>query len=109
MTPRRSRISAHLMEQLQLLKFAVRKGQSLNFTEGMSWKDELATFEFLARTQPVGDAEAYGRSLDKPDVDSDDLEDLMEDLEKDLEALEEQLASESEPDDNDEEDDFFSS
>jgi hypothetical protein len=88
MAPRRSRISPHLMEALQILKFSIRKGQSLNFTEGMNWKDELKFFEFAARTEPLGDAEAYGRSLEDPDEDSDDLEDLLDDVEKDLEALE---------------------
>ena len=68
MTPRRSRISALLMEALQILKFAIRKGakdSSLKFTD-MTWKEELMEFERLARSAPPGDAEAYGRSLEQP-------------------------------------------
>lgn len=104
MAPRRSRISPHLMESLQIMKFSIRKGRSLNFTEGMNWKDELKEFEFAARTEPLGDAEAYGRSLEDPKEDSDDLEDLLDDVEKDLEALECNLMEGLDPEDSDDED-----
>jgi hypothetical protein len=63
MAPRRRRISPKLMEALQMMKFSIRKGRPLNFTQGMRWKDELMEFEVAARMEPLGDAEAYGCSL----------------------------------------------
>ena len=41
----------------------------------MTWKEELTEFERLARSAPPGDAEAYGRNLDKDkgDYDSDNI------------------------------------
>lgn len=48
MTARRSRISAELMEALQLLKFSIRQGRGLNFTNGLDWADELQELESLA-------------------------------------------------------------
>lgn len=46
MSSHRSRISPELMEALQILKFAVRKGRGdLNFTIGMDWTEELSTLE----------------------------------------------------------------
>jgi hypothetical protein len=47
MTARRSRISPELMEALQILKFSVRQGRGLNFTEGWGWDDELRALEDL--------------------------------------------------------------
>jgi hypothetical protein len=88
MTPRRGHISGHLMECLQILKFSIRKGRPLRFTEGMSWTDELLGFEMAARTAPLGDAEAYRRSLETTE---DDLDDLENDIRKELEELEEDL------------------
>jgi hypothetical protein len=94
MTPRRLRISAQLMESLQILKFSIRKERPLKFTEGMSWSEELKEFEFLARTAPPGDAEAYGRSLVENtgghEGDSDDLMDALDKLGVNLEVLGEQ-------------------
>lgn len=101
MTPQRSRISAHLMECLQILKFSLRKS-ILKFTEGMSWSDELNEFEMAARTAPIGDAEAYGRSLEDKEEDLDELEDMIKDF---REALEEEVAEDKE--DEDDEDDFY--
>ena len=91
MAPRRRRISANLMEALQILKYSIKKGRPLNFTQGMNWTDELIEFEFAARTAVVGDAEAYGRSLGEPEVDLDVINEELEDLQKDLEELEQQL------------------
>src|SRR5882757_6433465 len=98
MAPWRRRISPKLMESLQMMKYSIRKGRPLNFTQGMRWKDELTEFEFAARTDPVGDAEAYGHSLGDDEVDSDVIDEDLEVLEKDLEALEEQLQSDSDDD-----------
>jgi hypothetical protein len=106
MAPRRRRISAKLMEALQILKYSIKKGRPLNFTQGMRWTDELTEFEFAARTAPVGDADAYGRSLGEPEVDLDAIDEDLEDLQKDLEALEQQLLdSDEEEDEEDEEED----
>jgi len=89
------------MECLQILKFSLRKS-ILKFTEGMSWSDELNEFEMAARTAPIGDAEAYGRSLEDKEEDLDELEDMIKDL---REALEEEVAEDKE--DEDDEDDFY--
>jgi hypothetical protein len=88
MTPQRGRISGKLMESLQILKYSIRKGKPLNFTQGMSWDEELKEFEFAARMEPIGDAEAYGRSLAQPEEDSDVVEEMLDALQKDLEGLE---------------------
>ena len=45
MTPRRNRISPEIMEALQILKFATRKEQALNFTAGTSMDEELEELE----------------------------------------------------------------
>jgi hypothetical protein len=103
MAPRRNRISPHLMEMLQIMKFSIRKTRPLNFTEGLNWKDELKFFEYASRTEPLGDAEAYGRSLGDPHEDSDDLEDMVDDAEKDFEALEHQMM-EGQPEESEEDD-----
>jgi hypothetical protein len=36
------------MEALQMLKYSIKKGRPLNFTQGMSWTEELKEFEFAA-------------------------------------------------------------
>ena len=96
MAPRRSHISPKLMEALQILKFSIRKGRPLKFTEGMSWKEEIKQFELKALTAPLGDAEAYGRSLQVSDNDSDDLMDKVDKLGDEFEKLEKELISELE-------------
>ena len=45
MTDRRSRIQPELMEALQLLKYSVKHGRSLNFTAGSSWREEEEELE----------------------------------------------------------------
>jgi hAT family C-terminal dimerisation region len=111
MAPRRSRISAHLMESLQILKFSIRKGRAIKFTEGMGWSEELKEFEIVARTAPVGDAEAYGRSLEDDEEDSEELENALEELKDDLMALEDELVADlednEEEQDDDDVDDFY--
>lgn len=103
MTARRRRISPHLMESLQILKFSINKGKSLEFTEGLSWSDEMREFEQAARRAPLGDAEAYGRTIDIVEEDSDDLDDVVEDLVlKAIESTEDE--SEDGDGDGDEED-----
>src|SRR5271156_1150734 len=112
MAPRRSRISPKLMEALQILKFSIRKGRPLKFTEGMGWKEELKEFELKALTAPLGDAEAYGRSLQESDNDSDDLMDKVDKLGDEFEKLEKELISELEEGgveegDDDDDDDIY--
>lgn len=45
MSARRNKISPELMEALQMLKFSVRNGRGLNFTEGMTYEDEVQYLE----------------------------------------------------------------
>jgi hypothetical protein len=45
MTAWRNRISPQLMEALQMLKFSIRQGRSLNFTDGLDWGQELQELE----------------------------------------------------------------
>ena len=47
LTDHRSRILPELMEGLQLLKYSVKHGRSLNFTAGDSWDEERAMMEKL--------------------------------------------------------------
>ena len=46
----------------------------MNFTQGMCWAEELTEFEFAARMEPVGDAEAYGCSLGEPGMDQNAID-----------------------------------
>ena len=71
-----------------MLKYSIKKGRPLNFTQGMSWTEELKEFEFAAQVEPVGDAEAYGRSLEQPEENLSEIEELLDDIMKDLEELE---------------------
>ena len=50
----------------------------MKFTEGLLWKEELKDFELLAKTAPLGNAEAYGHSLEEPEGDSYDLIDKLD-------------------------------
>jgi hAT family C-terminal dimerisation region len=45
MAPWQNRISPDLMDALQLLKFTLRNGRSLDFTSGLSYMDELHEME----------------------------------------------------------------
>jgi hypothetical protein len=76
------------MEAPQMLKYSIKKGRPLNFTQGMSWTEELKEFEFAAQVEPVGDAEAYGRSLEQPEENLSEIEELLDDIMKELEELE---------------------
>ena len=84
-----------------MLKYSIKKGRPLNFTQGMSWTEELREFEFAAQVEPVGDAEAYGRSLEQPEENLSEIEELLDDIMKDLEELEteDELASTEQLDD----------
>jgi hypothetical protein len=80
MAPRRSRISPALMEALQILKYSIRKGPSLSFTEGMSWADELREFEYMAGRAKSEDPDTYGRNLNAAELNDDELEQLIEEI-----------------------------
>ena len=47
MTDRRSRVQPELMEGLQMLKYLVKQGHSINFTAGSSWQDDEVEMERL--------------------------------------------------------------
>ncbi|KAK2466526.1 hypothetical protein APHAL10511_002168 [Amanita phalloides] len=88
MAPRRRRITPELMEALQLLKFTIRKGPSLSFTDGLSWDDEVREFEYMARTAQPEDADSYGRNLRQAGQDEDELDNIIEEVTKAMEDQE---------------------
>jgi len=65
MAARRSRISPELMRALQMLKFSVKQGRGLDFTNGLNWEDELNELEILtsARSRVPEDVGAFRASL----------------------------------------------
>ena len=74
MTDHRNHISPELMEGLQMLKYSVKQGRSINFTVGSSWEDERAAIEKLMVID--GDVpenlKAYQEFLVHPRVQTDD-------------------------------------
>lgn len=70
------------MERLQLLKFSIRKG-TLNFTEGLSWAEELIELEELQKNYVPGEMWTYQSCLSVEDDDGDEeWEDLVEEDEE---------------------------
>jgi hypothetical protein len=65
MAPRRSRIAIDLMEALQLLKFSVRNGGSLDFTSGLDYAEELEEMETKesVNSHVPEDVHSFARSL----------------------------------------------
>ena len=65
---RRGCIQPELMEALQILKFSVRQGRGLDFTEGWGWDDELRDLEeFMDAQQRVPeDVSSFIQSLMQP-------------------------------------------
>lgn len=65
MTARRNRISPELMEALQLLKYSIRQGRGLNFTDGLDWGQELHELETYddAQMQLPEDVNSFIQSL----------------------------------------------
>ena len=47
LTDRQSCVQPELMEGLQMLKYLVKQGCSINFTAGSSWKDDKVVMERL--------------------------------------------------------------
>lgn len=74
MTDHRNHISPKLMEGLQMFKYSVKQGCSINFTVGSSWEDERAAIEKLMVID--GDVpenlKAYQEFLVHPRVQTDD-------------------------------------
>jgi hypothetical protein len=97
------------MEALQMLKFSIRKGSKdspLKFTD-MTWKEELAEFERLARSAPPGDAEAYGRNLeeDEGDLESDSISEKNEEINS--EVIDEQITPDNNENAEDDNEDIY--
>lgn len=68
MAARRNRISPNLMEALQLLKFTLRNGRSLDFTSGLGYMDELHEMEMQEseKDDVPEDVTSFIRSLLSP-------------------------------------------
>ena len=49
MTDHQSCVQPELMEGLQMLKYSVKQGRSINFTAGSSWQDDEVEMERLMR------------------------------------------------------------
>ena len=75
MAPRRNRMSTKMMEALQILKYSLRYGRDLNFTEGLDWDEELAEMErahqFQLRTPEDLDSFIASLGLDASESSSD--------------------------------------
>jgi hypothetical protein len=101
------------MEKLQMLKYAIRKDTQLNFTEGMSWAEEIVEIEALQKDVVPTDTQSYlkivGVEEDDDDDDWKDEEDLEESGgdETDLEVEEGEEDEEDEEDEEEGEDDIY--
>jgi hypothetical protein len=63
-TPQRNRISAELMEALQVLKFSIKHGRSLDFMEGCNMEAEKAELESYENKQRgLEDPYSFAQSL----------------------------------------------
>lgn len=104
MAPRRRRIKPALMEKLQMLKFSIRKG-TLNFTEGLSWAEELIEIEELQKTFVPADMWSYQTVLSVEEDDGDEeWEDLVE-VDEEEENFEDLFADDGEDGEDDDDDD----
>jgi hypothetical protein len=93
------------MEKLQMLKYAIRKGTYLNFTDGFNWEDELIEIEELQKDHIPSDMTAYTKALDIEEDDGDeDWEDMVE-IGDDEDDGEEVLLDDDNEDNEDNEDD----
>ena len=86
-----------------MLKYTIRKGPSLNFTEGMSWDEELKDFEYMARTALSEDPDTYGCNLGAAELDDDELEEIIADMVKETEVAEEEEEGEEGEEEEEEE------
>jgi len=64
-TARRNCIAPDLMEALQLIKFSLRSGHTLNFTAGLDWDEELAEMEKAHEAQVAEDLDSFITSLNR--------------------------------------------
>ncbi len=58
-TARRNALSPHLVEALQLLKYATKQGRGVNFNEGLEVAEKLAELEKREERMPVEDLNTY--------------------------------------------------
>ena len=74
MTDHRNHISPELIEDLQLLKYTVKHGHSINFSAGNSWEEERAAIEMLMQidSKVPKNLKAYQEFLACPRVQQDD-------------------------------------
>lgn len=59
-TARRSNIAPELMEALQMLKFSIKRGRGLNFTQGTTREEELAVLEAVMAESGLVPEDATG-------------------------------------------------
>lgn len=68
-TPRRNRLSPHMMEALQMLKYSTKKRRDvLNFTSGLRKETELEQMENEQQSQIVEDLPSFSKTLTNADV-----------------------------------------
>ena len=74
MTDCRNHISPELIEDLQLLKYTVKHGHSINFSAGSSWEEERVAIEMLMQidSKVPKNLKAYQEFLAHPWVQQDD-------------------------------------
>ena len=58
-TARRNSFSPHLVEALQLLKYATKKNRGISFKDGLDKGEELAELELMEKGVPVEDMEVF--------------------------------------------------
>jgi hypothetical protein len=58
-TARRNSLSPHLVEALQLLKYATKKNRGISFIDGLNKGEELAELELMEKGVPVDDMEVF--------------------------------------------------
>jgi hypothetical protein len=85
------------MEKLQMLKYGIQKDTKLNFTEGMSWKEELMEIEAAQKDMIPTDMYSYIKSLDVSENNED------EDGSEDEESSDEESSDEGEGEEEEEE------
>ena len=64
-TARRNSLSPHLVEALQLLKFATKHNRGMSFIEGLDKVEELTELEKKEDEQSVEDLRTYLRDFEK--------------------------------------------
>jgi hypothetical protein len=89
------------MEKLQMLKYAIRRGVDLNFTDGLDWTQELIEIEETQKLQPFVELRSFERGLAIEEDDGDeDWEDLKDDEDEDKDAEDEEAEEEEEEEDD---------